>query len=336
MLADIICFCSQRNNQDMTDLNFTGTMQLFVRTVLLGSFSAAAREAGISASTVTRKISAIEKHLKVALFHRSTHEITLTEAGYLYFERVTAILSDIDDAHRAVSALDAEPSGQVKLTAPVAFGRIYLAPLIPQFLKIYPSIQLDVRLTDNHNDLVRGGFDLDIHEGENYINDLVVHPLSRNDSVLCATPEYLSLNGHPQKPADLSAHNCLQYIHPEAETQWRFRKHQSRFSHLPRGTLQSDHTELLLSAVLEGTGIAEFEIWLVRDFIRQGALKIVLPDYEFKNDLTGKFIYLAHLPNRRQSAKVRVLKSFLADRLSRVGMLTESEIQSLRDKARAS
>lgn len=320
----------------MADLNLTDTMQLFVRTVILGSFSAAAREASLSTSTVTRKITAIENHLQTTLFHRSTHEITLTEAGYLYFERVIAILGDIEDTHRAVSALDAEPSGLVKLTAPVAFGRIYLAPLVPQFLELYPSIQLDVRLTDNHNDLVRGGFDLDIHEGENYINDLVVQPISRNDSVLCASPGYLSRHGRPVTPDKLASHNCLQYIHPEAETQWRFSRNQGSFSIVPRGSLQSDHTELLLGAVQQGVGIAEFEVWLVRDLIRQGKLEVVLPEYDFRNDLTGKYIYIAHLPNRRQSAKVRVLKSFLADRLNNIGTLNESEIKSLRDNYRTS
>ena len=122
----------------------------------------------MSTSTVARKVTAIEEALGVALLHRSTHSVTLTEAGHIYLERAVTLIADLDDTLRVVAELNAQPSGPLKLTAPVAFGRRHLAPLVAPFLARYPTIQLDVRLTDNHNDLVAGGFDLDIHEGENW------------------------------------------------------------------------------------------------------------------------------------------------------------------------
>jgi DNA-binding transcriptional LysR family regulator len=259
----------------------------------------------------------------VPLLHRSTHHVALTEAGNLYHARAVSMIADLDDTLRVVAELDAEPSGPLKLTAPVAFGRRYLAPLVAPFLMRYPAIQLDLRLTDNHNDMVMGGFDLDIHEGENYLDNLIVQPISRNDSILCATPGYLAQRGRPATPADLAHHNCLRYLHPEGDPRWHLSNGKTVQSVLPQGNLQSDHSELLLEATCAGLGIAEFEIWLIRDLLVSGALEVALPKYRLDNALTGRQIYMAYLPNRRFSTKVRVLREFMAQRLKGIGELPE-------------
>jgi DNA-binding transcriptional LysR family regulator len=176
-------------------------------------------------------------------------------------------------------------------------------------------------LTDNHNDMIVGGFDLDIHEGENHLANLVAYPICRNDSLLCATPDYLKRNGFPASPDELSSHNCLIYLHPDSDPHWYFTKDDVKHSIFPKGNLQSDNSELLLEAVCGGLGIAEFEIWLVRDLLLSGELQIVLPEYRFLNSLTGNQIYMAYLPNRRYSTKVRVLRDFLEDRLKGIGEL---------------
>ncbi|CAH2904269.1 MAG: Transcriptional regulator, LysR family [uncultured Paraburkholderia sp.] len=149
-----------------TAVDHLGVMRAFVRVVETGSFSAVAKEMRVSTSTIARKVSAIEDVLGVALLHRTTHSVTLTEAGAIYHERAITLIADMDDTLRVVAEVNAQPSGPLRLTAPVGFGRRYLAPLVAPFLQLYPTIQLDVRLTDNHNDLIAGGFDLDIHEGE--------------------------------------------------------------------------------------------------------------------------------------------------------------------------
>ncbi|MGQ0710477.1 MAG: LysR family transcriptional regulator [Rhodoferax sp.] len=305
-------------------------MRTFVKVVEAGSFSAVARDMRISTSTVARQVSAIESVLGVSLLHRSTHSVALTEAGQIYHERAVTLIADLDDTHRVVAQLNAEPSGPLKLTAPVAFGRRYLSPLMAPFLALYPDIQIDVRLTDRHNDLVSGGFDLDIHEGENYLENLVVHRLSRNDSVLCASPAYLERRGNPRTPADLEQHNCLRYVHPEGDPRWHLSLGEQRWSTLPTGNLVSDHSELLLDAVSAGLGIAEFEVWLVREQLECGQLVAVLPQYRIDNKLTGHFIYLAYLANRRGSAKVRALRDFLVDKLGHIGQLSDAYIQGLR------
>lgn len=307
-----------------------GAMRAFVRVVETGSFSAVAKEMHVSTSTVARKVSAIEEALGVALLHRSTHSVSLTEAGSIYFERAVTLIADLDDTLRVVAELNARPSGPLKLTAPVAFGRRYLAPLIAPFLSLYPQIQLDVRLTDNHNDLVAGGFDLDIHEGENYLDDLIVQRISRNDSILCAAPGYLDRHGRPTHPHDLANHNCLRYVHPEGSPRWDLVDGEARYGVLPAGNLISDHSELLLEATCAGLGIAEFEIWLVRDLLVSGQLEVVLPRFRVENKLTGSFIYLAYLSNRRSSTKLRVLRDFLAERLAKIGEWSEAEMKKIR------
>ncbi|BAO94137.1 LysR family transcriptional regulator [Caballeronia insecticola] len=304
-----------------TGLDHLGAMRALVRVVELGSLSAAARELKLATSTVARKITALEEMLGVPLLHRSTHHVALTEAGSLYHSRAVSMIADLDDTLRVVAELDAAPSGPLKLTAPVAFGRRYLAPLVAPFLERYPGIQLDLRLTDNHNDMVAGGFDLDIHEGENYLDNLIVQPISRNDSILCATPAYFARRGRPATPADLAQHNCLRYLHPEGDPRWHLSNGKVTQSVMPQGNLQSDHSELLLEATCAGLGIAEFEIWLVRDLLVDGKLELALPAYRLENALTGKMIYMAYLPNRRLSTKVRVLREFLAERLQGIGEL---------------
>jgi DNA-binding transcriptional LysR family regulator len=300
-------------------LDHLSAMRALVRIVELGSFSAAARELKVATSTIARKITALEDMLGVPLLHRSTHHVALTEAGDLYHGRAVSMIADLDDTLRVVAELDSAPSGPLKLTAPVAFGRRYLAPLVAPFLERYPGIQLDLRLTDNHNDMVMGGFDLDIHEGENYLDNLIVQPISRNDSILCATPAYFERRGRPQTPAELAQHNCLRYLHPEGDPRWHLSNGKTVQSVLPSGNLQSDHSELLLEATCAGLGIAEFEIWLIRDLLVSGALEIALPKYRLDNALTGRQIYMAYLPNRRFSTKVRVLREFMAEHLKGIG-----------------
>ena len=302
-------------------IDHLGVMRALVKVVELGTFSAAARELHVSPSTLTRMITALEKSLNTTLLHRTTHIVALTEAGQIYHARALSMIADLDDTLRVVSDLNLAPSGPLKLTSPVAFGRRFLAPLIAPFLQMYPGIQMDLRLTDNHNDMILGGFDLDIHEGENHLENLIAYPISRNDSLLCATPGYLARCGYPQTPTELSKHNCLIYLHPDNDPHWYFTKDDVKHSIFPKGNLQSDNSELLLEAVCGGLGIAEFEIWLVRDLLMSGELQIVLPQYRFVNSLTGRQIYMAYLPNRRYSTKVRVLRDFLETRLKGIGEL---------------
>lgn len=307
-------------------LDHLGAMRALLRIVELGSFSAAARELKVATSTIARKITALEEMLGVPLLHRSTHHVALTEAGALYHARAVSMIADLDDTLRVVAELDSAPSGPLKLTAPVAFGRRYLAPLIAPFLDLYPAVQLDLRLTDNHNDMVMGGFDLDIHEGENYLDNLIVQPISRNDSILCAAPAYFARRGRPRAPAELAQHNCLRYLHPEGDPRWHLSDGMTVQSVLPSGNLQSDHSELLLETTRAGLGIAEFEIWLIRDLLVSGELEVALPQYRLENALTGRQIYMAYLPNRRFSTKVRVLREFMAERLKGIGELPDRSL----------
>lgn len=325
-----------RKTQTEVGVDHLGAMRAFVRVVEMGSFSAVAKEMRLSTSTVARKVSAIEAALGVTLLHRSTHSVSLTEAGSIYLERAVTLLADLDDTLRVVAELNAHPSGPLKLTAPVAFGRRHLAPLVAPFLERYPMIQLDVRLTDNHNDLVAGGFDLDIHEGENYLDNLIVQKISRNDSVLCAAPKYLARHGRPARPEELANHNCLRYVHPEGDPRWEFENGQAKHSIMPAGNLITDHSELLLEATCSGLGIAEFEIWLVRDLIASGQLEVVLPDYRLLNKLTGNAIYLAYLSNRRSSTKLRALRDFLAERLAHIGERSDAQMRAIRQPLHSS
>lgn len=144
-----------------------------------------------------------------------------------------------------------------------------------------------------------------------------------------AAPSYLERRGRPLHPEDLKQHNCLRYVHPEGDPRWHLVRGKERHSLLPTGNLVSDHSELLLEATVAGLGIADFEIWLVRDYLASGRLQAVLPHYRMENALTGRHIYLAYLANRRGSTKLRVLRDFIADQLQHVGKFSDEELRRI-------
>ncbi len=171
--------------------------------------SAAGREIGLSPAVVSKRISQLEERVGARLFQRTTRQLTLTETGIGYFNRVVDILSLCEEAEDFVCRRNTRPRGLLKVTAPTAFSRLHIAPHIDAFLARYPGIELHVEVGDEFVDIIREGFDLAIRIGELEDSSLVARRIATDARVLCATPSYIGRHGMPANVAELEAHNCL-------------------------------------------------------------------------------------------------------------------------------
>ncbi|WP_321855633.1 LysR family transcriptional regulator [Paraburkholderia tropica] len=189
--------------------NYLNDMALFVEVVKAKGFRHAADALGIPNSTLSRRISALEKHIGLRLLHRTTRKIELTEAGQIYFERCKRIVDEARLAHAQLGTLLAQPSGTLRVSLPVDFGVTYLAPLVVEFGERYPGIGFDLDLTPRRVDLVSEPFDVAIRIGESENSQLIARLLATLTPSLFASPAYLKRSGVPEKPADLERHECL-------------------------------------------------------------------------------------------------------------------------------
>jgi DNA-binding transcriptional LysR family regulator len=294
----------------------------FVAVVEAGGFSPAARARGVAPSSLTRLVDALEAELGTTLLNRSTRAVAPTEAGRAYYASATRVLDELAAADAAVAGRDREPAGVLKMTAPVAFGRLHLAPLLPDFLARCPLIELDVSLSDGVVDL--GAADLDVALRLGPVGDpaLVARRLADDRRVLCAAPGYLDAVGRPTAPAELARHVCLSFAYAPGRQAWRLAPvHGGEAVTVEvRGPLRSDNAEVLREAALAALGIALLPDWLVGADVSAGRLEVVLPGWRAEPARAGRTepagIHALYLPNRRGAPKVRAFVAYLAERWS--------------------
>lgn len=288
-----------------------GTMEAFVRVADSKSFSEAARRLRSSKSLVSRQVAALEAELGVRLFHRTTRSLTLTEEGRGYYAQVTRILAEIDDANRSVSQAQASPRGKLKLSAPMSFGILHLAPALPDFFARCPEVEIDLSLNDRFVDVVDEGFDLAIRIGRLADSSLVARRLASLRLVLCASAAYLAKNGLPESPEDLRRHQCLCYSTNSLAPEWRLAGRDGKDIAVPvTGRLHANNGDVLRIAALRGQGIVYLPSFIVGADLQAGTLVSLLP--EFMPSDGG--IYAVYPHSRHLSAKVRAFIDFLAER----------------------
>jgi len=287
-------------------------MAVFARVVASGSFSAAARELGVSTAVVSRRLAALEARLGIRLLHRTTRRIALTDEGARYHESVLGILQDIEEAESAASAGIAEPRGVLKVAMPASFGHRHIAPLIPKFATRFPKVELALQLSDRPVAIIEEGFDLAIRIAELGDSSLAARKLAPNRRVVCASPAYLKKHGTPRTPADLEKHNCLvpNWEH-DFSMSWDYTEPSGRPGVVRvRGHYACDNWEVLRDWALAGLGIALKSTWDVRSHLEDGTLVPVLREYTFGSDVA---IYAVYPHRRHLPAKTRVFIDFLAD-----------------------
>lgn len=298
---------------DGLDLN---QVSAFVRVMEAGSFTEAARALGLPKSSVSRRVTALEKSLRVRLLQRSTRKLVATEAGRLYFERARAALSGLSDASAAATDMSREIAGPVRFTAGDD-NTGHLVSLIGEFLRRYPKVQLDVVLTPRRVDLVAEGFDLALRAGALVDSSLIVRRLGRTGQALFASREYLRQAGTPTRLSDLSKHRFVLFGEPTQREQLRLTGPAGEETIRINGPLIVHDMAFAADAVAAGIGIAlipeAYFGWAIKGGLRAGWKELVrlLPDYS----LPGAELSLVSPPVAYEPARVGLLRDFLTDEL---------------------
>jgi DNA-binding transcriptional LysR family regulator len=285
-------------------------MVTFARVVEAGGFSEAARQMGVSKSGVSKSIAKLELSLGVRLLNRSTRGLSLTEIGAAFHEHCIRITEEAAQAAEVVGRLQSEPRGVLRVTAPVAFGRLHVAPAVAEYLSRYPRLKLDMTITDRMVDLVSEGYDVAIRIRREPSLHVVARELAPVRRVVCATPDYFERRGIPTVPHDLTEHNCLHYTHFGTQGEWRFQSAGGEIVVPVKGSLRIDDDDTLAQAVLSGLGIAMLPTFIIGRELQAGRLRPVLSDYV----PLERRIYAVHLPNVRLPVKIRAFIDFLQDR----------------------
>ncbi len=295
-------------------MDLFASLKAFVTVVDRGAFARAARELGLSTSSLTRQVDSLEEHLGVLLLNRSTRRLTLTDAGESYHEQATRILGEVDEANRSVGEMGGPPRGLLRVSLPVAFAEIHVAPAVPDFLRAFPKVELDLILTDAMVNLVEERVDMAIRIGSLDSSSLIARKLAPQYRLVCASPDYLGTYGEPQAPDDLAGHNCLSFSYGRGDRTWRFTKGNAEQVIRISGSIRANNSLLLRHAAIEGSGIILLPSWLVGNDIKAGRLRALLTDWEASPGSPGAAIHAVYLPNRRSSKRVRAFVDFLAAR----------------------
>jgi DNA-binding transcriptional LysR family regulator len=286
-------------------------MAIFARVVERKSFSGAARELGLSKSLVSKRVTQLERSVGARLLNRTTRNMSLTEAGALFYEHCARIVSELEEAKLAVGRLHSEPRGVLKISASVAFGTLHIAPALATFLTLHPQLTIDMAITDRFVDLAEEGYDVAVRIAKEPAPNLVARRLAGVNRRICATPDYFARYGVPQTPQDLERHNCLTYTYFNPQDPWRLRGPEGDISVRTSGNLRLNDDEALSQAVLAGLGIALLPTFIIGKDLQDGKLCAVLSDYV----PLERHIYAVYLPNRQLSAKVRAFIDYMLVRI---------------------
>lgn len=276
-------------------------MQAFVAVADLEGFAPAARKLGLSPSAVTRLVAGLEEHLGARLLQRTTRSVTLTDVGARYLERARRILGDVEEAEASAQAERTQPSGRLVVSAPLMFGRLHVGPLMSRYLKQYPEVSAELRLSDRMINLVDEGVDLAVRIGHLADSSVVARNVGDMRRLVVASPGYLKKHGKPVKPSDLAGHDIIQFTSNSSLSEWRFTENgrEIRVPHSSRFFTNS--TDAAVRHAEQGGGLINVLAYQVAEQLKAGRLKILLADYE----PPPLPIHLVFPTSRLLSAKVR-------------------------------
>lgn len=282
----------------------------FVRVVETGSMAAAARRLDCTRAQVSKQIAELEKAFGVRLFERSTRKLSLTPSGEVFHQHALQALEAIQTTETAVRNLGDAPRGTLRISASITFGRIYIAPLLPQIVARYPDLSCELVLTDHLVDLVEDKIDLALRLTKAPPEDAVARKLVQLKRVICATPAYLAAHGEPNSPQELSKHPCFSYLLGDGSKVWQLAdSHGNEVSIPVSSKFQFNNIDCVLDAVLGEHGLAILPTYLCHRELAHGKLKILLEDFE-PVTRHGRHLYACYTPSRVRLPKVR---AFLAE-----------------------
>lgn len=277
----------------------------FVAVAETESFTLAAKKLGISTAQVSRQVSALEARLSTRLLYRTTRKVSVTETGQIYFLQCRQVLDGLEEAERTITNLQLAPRGKLKITAPIAYGEKTIAPLINDFVLLYPELEVNLILTNQTLDLIAEGYDLAVRLGKLDDSSMVARRLASRTQNVCASPYYLSRKGTPYSLSELEQHNCLQGNFDY----WRFQENNKSRSIKIKGNIKCNSGWALLDAALKGVGIIQLPDYYVKPYIDSGQLIPLLEQYRESNE----GIWAVYPHNRHLSPKVRMLLDYFGE-----------------------
>jgi len=287
-------------------------MHLFVRVAELSSFSAVAQQMGLARSAVTRQIAALEQHLGIKLMVRSTRRLMLTSAGAAYLEKCRVILNLVEAAETGVAEERQTPRGMIRISLPLTFGLMRVAPILLDFARRYPEVQLDMDYTDRRVNLIEEAIDLSVRITSRLGATEIARRIGSSQLQAVASPAYLAEHGTPRHPSELIHHECLSYTTTaESKQTWSFDVDGMLTAYPIRARIHSNNGEALNDAVERGLGIALQPDFIIERSLQSGKVLTILTEFP----LPELGIYAMLPSNRQVPHRVRVLMEFLADQL---------------------
>ena len=278
-----------------------------------GSISAASRKLKVPLATISRKISELEKHLNARLLMRSNRNISLTEAGHSFVAASRRILRDVGEAEREASGEYAAVKGELVLSAPIALGRLYLLPVVLNFLRDYPNIDIRLMLSDRRLNLIEDQIDIGLRVGELSDMSLVAKKVGTVRRVVCASPAYLSRRGTPQKPDDLKDHDCITFENTLSSQTWEFEFGRKAKSYPIHSRLVVSTAEAATDAAVAGIGLTRMLDYQIDRQRREGQLQLVLESFRSP----PKPVHLIYESGKFLPPKIRTFLDFAAARLKK-------------------
>ncbi|WP_278809888.1 LysR family transcriptional regulator [Obesumbacterium proteus] len=274
-----------------------GSITAFVSTAQLGSFTAAAEKLGLTKSAVGKSVSRLEDRLGLKLFQRSTRSLSLTPDGERFLTSCQSAIEILEQAEAELTSHTSQPSGQLRVDLPAAFGRQRILPILLDITQRYPELTLTVTFSERFVDLIEEGIDLVIRIGElTDSSSLVARKLTTQKLVICASPDYLLYNGEPASPDELHLHRCIVGLRRNQPISWLLKGDDGQISRfVPPPTHEFGDGDAMLAATLAGSGLSQLPLWLVGKYLASGELREVLPSYS-----RGEMSISALWPKSRQ------------------------------------
>lgn len=294
------------------------SIAVFAKVVESNSFTAAAQELHLTPSAVSKQVSRLEDHLGAQLLNRTTRRLSLTEVGAHFYQQCSKGLKEIAEAEDLVSEFRAEPRGLLRVSVPQGFGRLHVAPIIPDFLARYPDVQVELTIGQLDANLFEHGFDLMIRSAPLTDANLAMRELAPMRRVVCATPDYFARHGVPATPRDLAKHNCLIFTDPQPQYEWRFTGPKGDVAVRVSGSFQSNQVDALYVALMRGVGIAYMPNYNLAKEIRAGELKTIFEDWvgsESRSTILAMTMKAYYPRAKHPSPKVVAFIDFLVGRI---------------------
>jgi DNA-binding transcriptional LysR family regulator len=286
-------------------------MRVFVTVAEQGGFAPAARRLSLSPPVVTRAIASLEERVGSRLLQRTTRVVRLTEAGERYLADCQRILRDIEEAEASASSSHRDPRGRLVISASLNFGRMYVAPVVLDFLARHPQISVRTLLADNVVDLIEDGVDVAVRIAHLADSSLTAVRVGTVRRVVCASPEYLAARGTPKQPREVSSHDALVFSRDAAQRDWVFGPPRAAEKVELRSQLSVNNADVIIAAALAGRGLARVLSYQIGAYVKTGQLKIVLADHE----PPPLPVSIVHAAGRKSSARVREFVTFAVERL---------------------